>query len=1006
MGPTTIFIKGARVHNLKNIDLTLPKNSLVVITGLSGSGKSSLAFDTLYAEGQRRYVESLSAYARQFIGMMEKPDVDYIEGLSPAISIDQKTGSRNPRSTVGTMTEIYDYLRLLMARIGTPHCPQCGKEIEQTTIQQMVDRLYTQYPGTRATILGPLARQRKGQYKDVIEKMKRAGYNKMRIDGIITDLSEPIELDKNIKHDLEVIVDRILVDQESRTRLADSLETALKLGEGVLKVQIQKNRDDEPLELTFSENFACPDCGIAIEEIEPRLFSFNSPYGACPACDGLGHKLEVSPDLVVPDADLSIAQGAIKVPGFNAVDGMSIGIIKQIAEHFGGDPNTPWKKLPEEVQKKILYGDTKKTITIEWKDSFGDKHTRRVYHEGIVPSIERRWKQTGSDGAREVYEQYMVQVPCNVCGGKRLKPEALAVTINSMSIADLSEFSIQKSYDTFDSLKLTEKQQTIAKQILKEIKARLKFLLDVGLSYLNLSRASATLAGGEAQRLRLATQIGSGLGGVLYVLDEPSIGLHPRDNGRLLATLKRLKDLGNTLVVVEHDEETMRNADFIVDIGPGAGVHGGHVVATGTLDDICNSKESFTGAYLCGRTKIPVPKERREGNGQFIKIIGATEHNLKGDEFKIPLGTFTVVTGVSGSGKSTLITDVLYKNLARELYRSRDIPGKCREIKGIEFIDKVVVVDQSPIGRTPRSNPATYTGMFTVIRDIFSKLPESKARGYEPGRFSFNVKGGRCEACEGDGVIKIEMQFLPDVYVTCEVCKGKRFNRETLEVKFKGKNISEILDLTVEEALEIFENIPQIRRKLEMLDEVGLGYIKLGQAATTLSGGEAQRIKLTSELAKRGTGRTLYILDEPTTGLHMADVHKLVEVLDKLVAKGNTVLVIEHDLDVIKSADYVIDLGPEGGDGGGKLIAYGAPEEIAAVEGSYTGQYLKKLLPPKSIGKVSRIPSFVPDFAEGLPVPKKKRSPRVPKDWIDSSEEMVAEPEFVDEAFGENEEPG
>lgn len=1001
MGPTTIFIKGARVHNLKNIDLTLPKNSLVVITGLSGSGKSSLAFDTLYAEGQRRYVESLSAYARQFIGMMEKPDVDYIEGLSPAISIDQKTGSRNPRSTVGTMTEIYDYLRLLMARIGTPHCPQCGKEIEQTTIQQMVDRLYTQYPGTRATILGPLARQRKGQYKDVIEKMKRAGYNKMRIDGIITDLSEPIELDKNIKHDLEVIVDRILVDQESKTRLADSLETALKLGEGVLKVQIQKNRDDEPLELTFSENFACPDCGIAIEEIEPRLFSFNSPYGACPACDGLGHKLEVSPDLVVPDADLSIAQGAIKVPGFNAVDGMSIGIIKQIAEHFGGDPNTPWKKLPEEVQKKILYGDTKKTITIEWKDSFGDKHTRRVYHEGIVPSIERRWKQTGSDGAREVYEQYMVQVPCNVCGGKRLKPEALAVTINSMSIADLSELSIQRSYDTFDSLKLTEKQQTIAKQILKEIKARLKFLLDVGLSYLNLSRASATLAGGEAQRLRLATQIGSGLGGVLYVLDEPSIGLHPRDNGRLLATLKRLKDLGNTLVVVEHDEETMRNADFIVDIGPGAGVHGGHVVATGTLDDICNSKESFTGAYLCGRTKIPVPKERREGNGQFIKIIGATEHNLKGDEFKIPLGTFTVVTGVSGSGKSTLITDVLYKNLARELYRSRDIPGKCKEIKGIEFIDKVVVVDQSPIGRTPRSNPATYTGMFTVIRDIFSKLPESKARGYEPGRFSFNVKGGRCEACEGDGVIKIEMQFLPDVYVTCEVCKGKRFNRETLEVKFKGKNISEILDLTVEEALEIFENIPQIRRKLEMLDEVGLGYIKLGQAATTLSGGEAQRIKLTSELAKRGTGRTLYILDEPTTGLHMADVHKLIEVLDKLVAKGNTVLVIEHDLDVIKSADYVIDLGPEGGDGGGKLIAYGAPEEIAAVDGSYTGQYLKKLLPPKSIGKVSRIPSFVPDFAEGLPVPKKKRAPRVPKDWIDGSDEMVAEPEFVEEAFGE-----
>jgi excinuclease ABC subunit A len=1005
MGPTTIFIKGARVHNLKNIDLTLPKNSLVVITGLSGSGKSSLAFDTLYAEGQRRYVESLSAYARQFIGMMEKPDVDYIEGLSPAISIDQKTGSRNPRSTVGTMTEIYDYLRLLMARIGTPHCPQCGKEIEQTTIQQMVDRLMTNYAGSRATVLGPLARQRKGQYKDVIEKMRKAGYNKMRIDGIIADLSEPVELDKNLKHDLEVIVDRIMLDDDSKTRLADSLETALKLGEGVLKVQIQKKKDDEPLELTFSENFACPDCGIAIEEIEPRLFSFNSPYGACPACDGLGHKLEVAPELVVPDPDLSIAEGAIKAMGFNAVDGMSLAIIKQLAEHFGGDADTPWKKLPEEVKRKILYGDTKKTIAIEWRDSFGDRHTRRVYHEGIITSIERRWKQTGSDGMREVYEQYMVQVPCNVCGGRRLKPEALAVTINGLNIAELSALPILRSYDTFDNLKLTDRQATIARQILKEIRARLKFLLDVGLGYLNLSRASATLAGGEAQRLRLATQIGSGLGGVLYVLDEPSIGLHPRDNGRLLGTLKRLRDLGNTLVVVEHDEETIRNADFLVDIGPGAGVHGGHVVATGTLDDIFKAPESLTGAYLCGKTFIPVPKERREGNGRFLKVIGATEHNLKNVDISIPLGTLTVVTGVSGSGKSTLITDVLHKNLARELYRSRDLPGKCKEIQGIEYIDKVVVVDQSPIGRTPRSNPATYTGMFTVIRDIFSKLPESKARGYEPGRFSFNVKGGRCEACEGDGVIKIEMQFLPDVYVTCEVCKGRRFNRETLEIKFKGKNISEILDLTVEEALDVFENIPQIRRKLEMLDEVGLGYIRLGQQATTLSGGEAQRIKLTAELAKRGTGRTLYILDEPTTGLHMADVHKLVEVLDKLVAKGNTVLVIEHDLDVIKSADYVIDLGPEGGDDGGRLVGFGAPEEIAAIEGSYTGQYLKALLPPKSIGKVRRIPSYVPDFAAGLPpIPAKKkpRSPRVPKDWIDGTSEAAFETEEVDTTFVED----
>lgn len=1006
MGPTTIYIKGARVHNLKNIDLTLPKNSLVVVTGLSGSGKSSLAFDTLYAEGQRRYVESLSAYARQFIGMMEKPDVDYIEGLSPSISIDQKTGSRNPRSTVGTMTEIYDYLRLLMARIGTPHCPQCGKEIKQTTVQQMVDYLLTSHAGSRVTVLGPLARQRKGQYKDVIEKMRKAGYNKMRVDGIMADLSEPVELDKNLKHDLEVVVDRIMADDESKTRLADSLETALKLGEGVLKVQIQKNRDDEPLELTFSENFACPDCGIAIEEIEPRIFSFNSPFGACPACDGLGHKLEVSPDLIIPNSDLSIAEGAIQVSGFNAVDGMSIGIIKQIAEHFGGDANTPWKKLPEEVKKKILYGDTKKTITIEWRDSFGDKHTRRVYHEGIIPSVERRWKQTGSDGVREAYEQYMVEVPCNVCGGRRLKPEALAVTINDKNIAELAAMSITKAYETFDSLKLTDRQTTIAKQILKEIKSRLKFLIDVGLSYLSLERASATLAGGEAQRLRLATQIGSGLGGVLYVLDEPSIGLHPRDNGRLLATLKRLRDLGNTLVVVEHDEETMRNADFIVDIGPGAGVHGGHVVATGSLEDICKAPESLTGAYLSGKTTIPVPKERREGNGRFLKVIGATEHNLKNIDISIPLGTFTVVTGVSGSGKSTLITDVLHKSLSRELYRSRDIPGKCKEIEGIENIDKVVVVDQSPIGRTPRSNPATYTGMFSVIRDIYSRLPESKARGYEPGRFSFNVKGGRCEACEGDGVNKIEMQFLPDVYVTCEVCKGKRFNRETLEIKFKGKSISDILDLTVEEALEVFENIPQIHRKLEILDEVGLGYIKLGQQATTLSGGEAQRIKLTAELAKRCTGRTLYILDEPTTGLHMADVHKLVEVLDKLVSKGNTVLVIEHDLDVIKSADYVIDLGPEGGDGGGELVAYGAPEEVAAVEGSYTGQYLKKLLPAKSIGKVRRIPSFVPDFAAGLPpVPAKKkpRSPRVPKDWIDGTSDFVTDSqEDVDTTFVED----
>jgi len=950
----TIFIKGARVHNLKNIDLTLPKNSLIVITGISGSGKSSLAFDTLYAEGQRRYVESLSAYARQFIGMMEKPDVDYIEGLSPAISIDQKTGSKNPRSTVGTMTEIYDYLRLLIARIGTPHCPKCGKPIERMTVQQMIDLLLANHPSDRASVMAPLARQRKGEYKDVIEKMRKAGYTKIRVDGIISDLDQPIKIKKTERHDIEVIVDRVLIEEQSRTRLADSLETSLKLGEGVVKVLVQKTREDDGLDLTFSENFACPECGISIEEIEPRMFSFNSPYGACPTCDGLGVKLEVSESLVIPNPDLSLMEGAMRVPGFYSTDGMSMELIKQIAKDFGADTELSWKKLPEEVRHRILYGGDKRLYKIPYTDRNGNSFTLRFHFEGIVPTIERRFKQTQSESARMAYQELMIEVPCPSCGGKRLKQESLSVKLGKHNIAQIADMSIDNSFEFLANLKLSEKKTLIAKQILKELKARLTFLRDVGLNYLTLSRASATLAGGEAQRLRLATQIGSGLGGVLYVLDEPSIGLHPRDNARLLTTLKRLRDLGNTLVVVEHDEETIKAADFVADIGPGAGVAGGHVVATGSVEDICAEPISETGAYLSGKKTIPIPFERREGDGRQIRIVNPKEHNLKGDNVIIPMGALTVVTGVSGSGKSTLVNDVLYKNLARELYSSREIPGKCEKIDGLNHLDKVIIVDQSPIGRTPRSNPATYIGVFTQIRELFSKLPESRARGYVPGRFSFNVKGGRCEACEGDGMIKIEMQFLPDVYVPCEVCKGKRFNRETLEVKFKGKNIAEILDLTVDEAMETFEALPIIRNKLKVLQEVGLGYVRLGQPATTLSGGEAQRVKLTSELSKRGNGRTIYILDEPTTGLHMADVHKLVEVLDRLVDKGNTVLVIEHNMDVVKSADYVIDLGPEGGDAGGRLIAFGSPEEVAAVEASYTGQYLRDILPKSSIGKTRR----------------------------------------------------
>ncbi len=989
----TIFIKGAREHNLKNIDLTIPKHSMVVVTGLSGSGKSSLAFDTLYAEGQRRYVESLSAYARQFIGMMQKPDVDNIEGLSPAISIDQKASSKNPRSTVGTLTEIYDYLRLLMARAGIPHCPKCGKAIQRVTVEQMVDRLMEEHENWRCTVLGPIVRQRKGQHKDTISKMQKAGYTKLRVDGFTYDIDEQIDIAKTKRHDIDVIVDRLLVNEESKGRLADSLETALKLGEGVLKVLVAKSRDDEPIEMTFSENFACPDCDISIEEIEPRLFSFNSPFGACPECDGLGNKLVVSEDLMIPDQSLSIEEGAIKAPGFNSPDSMSNGFLKQIATHFEIDLKKPWKDIPQEKKDKLLYGTGKKTIRLEWTNSAGDTYKRRIYFSGLANTIERRYKQTTSQGMREWYEQMMEPVPCTTCGGKRLKPEALAVTLGEKNIAEITAMPIDACFDFFEGIKLTARQQAIAKQVLIEIKSRLRFLLDVGLSYLTLNRASATLAGGEAQRLRLATQIGSGLGGVLYVLDEPSIGLHSRDNTRLLATLKRLRDLGNTLVVVEHDEETIRTADFLVDIGPGAGVHGGHVVATGSPDDIAAVPESITGQFIAKKRTIAVPEKRRRGNKHALKIINPQEHNLKGGEFEIPLGVMCVVTGVSGSGKSTLINDILNRYISRRFYGSRKMPGKVDKIEGLEHIDKIVTVDQSPIGRTPRSNPATYTGIFTPIRELFAKLPKSKARGYGPGRFSFNVKGGRCEACKGDGMLKIEMQFLPDVYVPCEVCKGKRFNRETLEIEFKGKSISDILDLSVEEGEKLFENFPGIHRKLKMLNEVGLGYIKLGQPATTLSGGEAQRIKLTSELAKRGTGRTLYILDEPTTGLHMADVDRLIQVLNQLVDMGNSVLIIEHNMDVIKSADYILDLGPEGGDWGGLLVAHGAPEEICMVEQSYTGKYLKDYIKKSRWGK----PKWK-DYESPID-DEKVRSPRRKVRQRKASEEELAEEimeQFID----------
>jgi excinuclease ABC subunit A len=935
-----IYIKGARVHNLKNITLTIPRNKLVVITGVSGSGKSSLAFDTIYAEGQRRYVESLSAYARQFIGLMEKPDVDVIEGLSPAIAIDQKSASKNPRSTVGTMTEIYDYLRLLYARIGVPHCPNDGTEIKKQTPDEIVEQIFKNLPHKKIEILAPLVRGRKGEYKALFEKYLKKGYVRVRVDNEMHSLQEEIPLDKNKKHDIDLVIDRVVVVDDEKSRIEDSIELALSEGDGVVKV-----RDEEGQEYLYSSKFACPVCGFSIEEIEPRLFSFNSPYGACPECTGLGFKIEPDPDLIVRDWNLSLEEGAIQIPGFRGFDTYTFQILLQVARKYGIDTYKPLKKLSKDELDIIFYGTEGKT-PVKVTSKNGETYSFSTYFEGIVNLLKRRYNETESENMKEEYEKFMRRVECPVCHGKRLKPEALAVTVDGINIADLTSMSVNQAYRFFINLerKLTEKEKMISHQIIKEIKNRLKFLLDVGLSYLTLDRPSETLAGGEAQRIRLATQVGSKLVGVLYVLDEPSIGLHPRDTDKLLNTLKELRDLGNTVIVVEHDEETIREADYIIDIGPGAGEEGGYVVKTGTLQDIINEHRSLTGQYLKGELKIPVPEERRKGNGEFLVVIGAREHNLKNIDVAFPLHTFICVTGVSGSGKSTLIYDILYKALMKKLYKTKEEPGKHDKIEGIEYIDKVVMVDQSPIGRTPRSNPATYTGAFTPIRELFASLPESKAKGYKAGRFSFNVPGGRCEACEGNGYIKVEMQFLPDVYVPCEVCHGKRYNKETLEIKYKGKSIADVLEMSVKEALAFFENIPEIKRKLQFLDDVGLGYIKLGQSATTLSGGEAQRVKLASELQKRGTGRTVYFLDEPTTGLHFADVHKLIDVLQRLVNQGNTVIIIEHNLDVIKSADYIIDLGPEGGERGGYVVATGTPEEVANNPKSYTGQYLKKVL--------------------------------------------------------------
>ncbi len=935
-----IKIRGANEHNLKNIDIDIPRNELVVLTGLSGSGKSSLAFDTIYAEGQRRYMESLSSYARQFLGQMEKPNVESIEGLSPAISIDQKTTNRNPRSTVGTVTEIYDYFRLLYARIGIPHCPECGKEIKKQTVDQMVDAIMELPEGTKIQLLAPVVRGKKGRHEKLLERAKKSGYVRVRVDGNLYELSEEIVLDKNVKHNIDIIVDRLIVRPGIEKRMTDSVENVLSLAEGLLTVDVI---DGEPIQ--FSQSFSCPDCGISIDEIEPRSFSFNNPFGACPVCFGLGYKMEFDIDLMIPDQSLSIEEGAIVVMGWQSCTeekSFTRAILNALSEEYHFSLSTPFEEYPENIKDIIIHGTNGKAVKVHYVGQRGEGYYD-VAFEGLIRNVERRYRETASETMRAEYESFMRITPCHECGGQRLKKSSLAVTVGDKNIAELTALSVEKLEQFLNELQLTQTQLLVGEQILKEIKARIRFLMDVGLDYLTLARATASLSGGEAQRIRLATQIGSGLVGVAYILDEPSIGLHQRDNDKLLGTLKHLRDLGNTLIVVEHDEDTMREADHIVDIGPGAGEHGGEVVAQGTAEDIMACEASITGAYLSGKECIPIPSVRKQPKG-WLKVIGAAENNLKHIDVEFPLGVMTCVTGVSGSGKSSLVNEILYKQLAKKLNRARTIPGKHVRIEGTEQLDKIINIDQSPIGRTPRSNPATYTGVFDMIRDLFASTPDAKAKGYKKGRFSFNVKGGRCEACAGDGILKIEMHFLPDVYVPCEVCGGKRYNRETLEVKYKGKSIYDVLDMTVEEALKFFEHVPSIRRKMETLYDVGLSYIKLGQPSTTLSGGEAQRIKLATELSKRSTGRTIYILDEPTTGLHFADVHKLTEILERLTADGNTVIVIEHNLDVIKTADYIIDIGPEGGDKGGTVIAKGTPEEVATSSQSYTGYYIKREL--------------------------------------------------------------